>query len=241
MKRNTLYLLLAVITSLASCNVPASSSSNSAVMTAAALTVQAALSSTPAAQQPLGTPTAPGNNEILPSQTFSQPMVSVGEVTNCREGPDVNYERVTQVQPGEQVEIVGFFPPNYWLVSTKQGTCWLYGEFATPVGSFAAVPTVTAPPTPTGKPPEALSFQKWDISCDYVTNQATVNLKWTDKAESETGYRIYRNGTAIAELAANTTEFSEIITLLSGQSVGYSVEVFSPAGSEQSKTITLTC
>jgi hypothetical protein len=239
MKRKFLYLALAVGLVMASCSMPGSTSSTNAdMLTAAALTVQAALSATPLPAE--STPTA-SSAGITPTQTFSPPMVSVGEVTNCREGPDVNYEKVTQVLPGEQVQITGFYPPNYWLVSTKSGTCWLYGEFATPVGSFAAVPTVTAPPTPTGKPPEALSFAKWNISCDYTNNQATVLLRWNDKAEGETGYRIYRNGTAIAELAPDSTEFTEIISLLSGQSVGYMVEVFSPAGSEQSKTVALSC
>lgn len=239
MKRNILSLVLMMGLVLASCTMPGSNSSTNAdMLTAAALTVQAVLSATPVQAQ--FTPTVPPS-EITPTQTFSQPLVSVGEVTNCREGPAPNYERVTQVQPGEQVEITGFYPPNYWLVSTKSGTCWLYGEFATPVGSFAAIPTVTAPPTPTGKPPEALSFAKWTINCDYTTNQATVLLRWNDKAEGETGYRIYRNGGAIAELPADSTEFTEIISLLSGQSVGYMVEVFSPAGSEQSKTVALSC
>jgi hypothetical protein len=44
-----------------------------------------------------------------------------------------------------------------------------------------------------------------------------------------------------AELTANNTEFKETITLLAGQSVGYSIVVFNAAGSNNSKTITLSC
>ncbi len=172
--------------------------------------------------------------------TYSKPITSVEDVTNCRTGPGVNYERVTHILPEVPVEIIGFFPPNYWIVSTSAGNCWVSGEFTTPVGSYASVPTVTAPPTPQGGSPDNVSLQKWDISCDYVKNEASVTIRWADK-DGETGYRIIRNDELVTELAANTTEFKETITLLAGQSVGYSVLVFNAAGSNNSKTIILSC
>jgi hypothetical protein len=113
-------------------------------------------------------------------------------------------------------------------------------EFVTPSGSVSTVPTVTAPPTPTGGAPEKVSLQKWDISCDYVTNQANITISWADK-EDEIGYRVVRNDIVIAELPANTTEFKETITLLSGQTVGYSIIAFNAVGSTQSKTISMGC
>ncbi|MCK6582829.1 MAG: hypothetical protein L6Q49_07000 [Anaerolineales bacterium] len=45
----------------------------------------------------------------------------------------------------------------------------------------------------------------------------------------------------IAELPANSIELSETITLLSGQTVGYRVIAFNPAGDASSKAITLGC
>jgi hypothetical protein len=152
----------------------------------------------------------------------------------------VNYERITQITPQDAVEIIGFYPPNYWVVMTDAGACWVAGEFVTPSGSLASVPTVTAPPTPQGEAPPDVSLQRWDISCNYATNDANVYIRWTDK-DNESGYRVFRNNEQVAELVANSTEFTETITLLSGQSVGYYVVAFNAVGNTSSKSITLSC
>ncbi len=230
-----LVLLLGMIVS--SCNLPGTGAPDPQVATAAALTVQAAIDAPPNSE-PLASPTAGGIKESTP--TYSKPMASVGDVTNCRTGPGVNYERVTQILPADSVEIVGFFPPNYWIVSTSAGNCWVSGEFTTPVGSYTSVPTVTAPPTPQGGAPDNVSLQKWDISCDYVKNEASITIIWSDK-ENESGYRVIRNGDLVAELPENSTTFQETISLLAGQSVGYNVIAFNTVGSNSSSLITLTC
>jgi hypothetical protein len=224
---------------ISSCNLPALGESDSQISTAAAQTVQAVLNTAPDAA-PLASATPDGS---VTTPTFSQPMASVGEVTNCRSGPGTNYERISQILPTDQVRIVGFFSPNYWVVSTKDGECWLSGEFATPSGSFAAIPTVTAPPTPKGGAPEAATFLKvngWTFFC-YGPGQADITLSWNDKANNETGYRILRNGEIITELPADSTYFSETIALLSGQSVGYQIQAYNPTGETNSAIATITC
>lgn len=236
MKR-VFYFLFAAILILSSCNLPSAGSPSPNAATAAAMTVQAAIDNN---QSPLASPTAvSASNQNTPSSE-SKPFASFEDVTNCRTGPGVNYERITQIQPGFSVEIVGFFPPNYWVVSTDAGQCWVAGEFVTPSGSVSAVPTVTAPPTPKGNAPQNVSLQKWDIYCNFQTNEAEITIRWTDK-EDEAGFRVVRNDVVIAELPANTIEFKETITLLSGQTVGYSIIAFNGAGSNSSKTITLGC
>jgi len=238
MKRIIFLALIATI-SISSCNLPSAGVPDSQAATAAALTVQAAINSS-ASTQSLASPTSGITVVSTETPTYSKPMISVGDVTNCRTGPGVNYERVTQILPEKPVEIIGFYSPNYWIVSTSAGNCWVSGEFATPAGSYATVPTVTAPPTPQGGAPENVSLQKWDISCNYVTNEADVLIRWADK-DGETGYRINRNDAPITELPANSTEFREKITLLSGQSVSYSVVAFNSAGTNSSSTIKLSC
>lgn len=229
----------AVITAMliTSCNMPNAGAPDPHVATAAALTVEAALNATP-----LASPTAntQANTEATP--TYSQPLVSVGDVTNCRTGPGVNYQRVTQILPSTSVEIIGFFPPNYWIVSTDAGECWVSGEFATPSGSFAAVPTVTAPPTPIGGDPDAPAFAKgngWSYIC--YAGKADITLNWVDKSENETGYRVLRNGEIAAELPANSTTYFETINLLSGQSVSYQIQSFNAIGQATSSTATISC
>jgi hypothetical protein len=226
---------------VSSCNMPTSGTVDPQIATAAALTVQAALEVT----TPLASPTLanvkPTATQAASTPTFSQPMASVGDVTNCRKGPGTSYERVTQIAPGEAVNIVGFFPPNYWVVSTKDGECWLSGEFATPSGSFAVVPTVNAPATPQGGAPEAATFPKngWTFFC--YSGQADVTLSWNDNANTETGYRVLRNGEVVVDLGANSTYFAETIPLFSGQSVGYQIQAYNQVGETNSSTATITC
>jgi len=229
---------------ISSCNLPVTEATDPAIATAAALTVQAAIN-TSENRTPLASPIATASNntggtEVTP--TFSQPMASVDEVTNCRTGPGTNYERVAQILPKEQVEIIGFFPPNYWIVSTKLGECWLSGEFATPVGSFTTVPTVTAPPTSQADAPEAATFPNngWTFFC-YGPGQADITLKWNDKADNETGYRVLRDDEMIAELSANSTNFSETIALISGQSVSYQIRAYNLSGETDSAVVNITC
>ncbi|HNC90467.1 MAG TPA: SH3 domain-containing protein [Anaerolineales bacterium] len=231
---------------ISACSMPsAAGPSDSEISTAAALTVQAVINSTP-----LASPTAAGGQQLDPeaatpvviTPTFSQPMASVGDVINCRSGPGTNFERVTQILPTDSVKIVGFYPPNYWVVNTKDGDCWISGEFTTPVGSFAAVPTVTAPPTPEGGGPEAATFPKngWTFFC-YGPGKADITLSWNDNAENELGYRIIRDGEKVAELAPNTKYFAETIDLNSGESVAYQIQAYNEAGSSDSATANITC
>ncbi len=235
-------LCLAVGMIISACNLPAARAPDPQIATAAALTVQAAINVTPLASPTAGKSGVGTATEAVSAPTYSQPMASVGNVTNCRSGPGTNYERVTQILPADSVKIIGFFSPNYWVVSTKDGECWLSGEFATPVGSFAAVPTVTAPPTPEGGKPEAATFPKngWTFFC-YGPGQADITLSWNDKADNETGYRILRNSEIIAELPADSTFFAETISLVSGQSVTYQIRAYNQIGETDSAVATITC
>ncbi|HMZ08174.1 MAG TPA: hypothetical protein PK078_11195 [Anaerolineales bacterium] len=239
-------LLPALLILFSACNIPATSSQpDTSIATAAALTVESALNEitplpSPETEQ-LVSPTVEqvqATTEVTP--TYSQPLASFEDVTNCRTGPGVDYEKVTQIQPGFAVELIGFYPPNYWIVSTDKGPCWVAGEFVTPSGSYAAVPTVTLPPTATGEPPQNVSLQKWDIACDFAANEAEVVIRWGDQ-DGESGYRVVRNDEIIAELPADTTEFKEKVNLVSGQGMAYYIIAYNALGSSQSKTITLSC
>jgi hypothetical protein len=224
--------------------MPAANTPNPQVATSAALTVQAAIhvTVTPFASLTAASlPMTDTTQTVTP--TYSKPMASVSDVTNCRTGPGKSYERVTQIFPTDQVEIVGFFSPNYWIVRTSSGDCWLSGEFTTPVGSLISVPTVTAPPTPKGGAPEAATFLSkdgWTFSC-YGPGQADITLNWNDKSETETGYKILRNDEVITELPPNSTRFSETILLNSGQSVTYKIRAYNQIGETDSSPVEITC
>ena len=242
-------LFLALL--LAACNLPSAEQvlPPSDVQTAAALTVQALLTPSvtstaqPALLSDTLTPTFAPTGTITP--TYSVPILSVLEQTNCREGPGQDYEVVFTYLPNKKLEIVGRYDPNnYWLVKssdTPKGECWLWGEYVEVTGSYWAVASVTPPPTKTPAPPAAPSIQKWDFFCNSVTGQMDVTIQWTDNANNENGYRVIRSNTAVSELPPNSSSFTETILLSSGESVAYFIEVYNVTGSVRSTPVTLTC
>jgi len=69
----------------------------------------------------------------------------------------------------------------------------------------------------------------------------TVNLNWEDRANDETGYRIFRNGEAIAELPANATSYVDTFEFTAGDDVDFYVQVHSPFGSANSSIMRMNC
>jgi hypothetical protein len=232
---------------LSACTLPGTTGVEPDLMTAAALTVDAALVSTP-----LTSPTTaalPGESPVPGPQstatgtaTSGAPMLGVGQVTDCRTGPGDGYERVMELSPGQQFSIAGHYPPNYWLVNTQQGSCWVFREFATPVGSYLSVPRITPPPTPIAEIPAAPSFreQGWSFFC-YAPGKMDITLNWNDRATNETGYRILRDGEEAAELPADSTFFAETIDLTAGESVTYEVQAYNATGTANSKPAVMAC
>jgi hypothetical protein len=229
------------------------------MQTAAALTLQAIL--TPSRTSEASTPTlaatrtpsprvtetttATGSPETTASQTptYSVPMLTVQESTNCRTGPGEEYEIVFTYLTGKELEIVGRYDPgNFWLVKATEsptGTCWLWGQFVEVTGSYWAVSSVTPPATSTSAPPRGPGIIEWNFSCSGGAITFTVN--WADNASGEEGYRIFRNGEAIAELPPDTTTHTDVYNLPADQNVEYYIQVYSPSGSANSSIMRMRC
>lgn len=175
--------------------------------------------------------------------TFSTPQLTVLESTNCREGPGQDYQVVFTYLPNRKLTILGRYDPtNYWLVKSDEsgtGQCWLWGEYVEVTGSYWVVPSVTPPPTATLAPPQPPSIQRWEYSCS--AGQMTITIEWTDKAATETGFRVLRDGESVAELPANSTSFSETIAMESGESAEYYLQVYGPGGTTNVSVGKLTC
>lgn len=179
--------------------------------------------------------------------TYSVPMLTVREQTNCRAGPGQDYEVVFTYLPNAKLEIVGNYGiENYWLVKSNEsltGQCWLWGEYVEVSGSYWAVSSVTPPPTSTQPPPNAPTFQSWDYTCTFngINNDLNVILTWSDKSSNETGYRVFRDGGLVAELPAGSATYADKIAVNSGQGVGYRVEAYNVTGTASTSTISITC
>ncbi len=250
-----IFSSIILVMSLTACNLPSNSqplSIDDQAATIVAATLQADLrngtdipvtatfSSTP---NPTATATRGLTATITP--TFSTPMLTVREQTNCRKGPGQDYEVVFTYLPNKKLEILGRYDPgNFWLVKSSEspsGQCWLWGEYVDVTGSYWVVPSVTPPATVTKAPPAAPSVQNWRFDCSTATGEMTVTILWTDRAVDESGYRILRDEEAVAQLPANSTQYTETILLSSGESATYYIEVYNSAGSVRSTPIKLTC
>lgn len=166
-----------LVAAMLACNTPVEQvAPPDEIQTAAALTLQVIFTISV-------TPTPPVTNTITPlvtqtlltavsptlsiTPTYSVPMLTVQESTNCRTGPGEEYEVVFTYLAGKELEIVGRYDPgNFWLVKSNEspnGTCWLWGQYVEVVGSYWTVASVTPPPTATSAPPRAPGIVKWEF------------------------------------------------------------------------------
>jgi len=247
-----LSLLLAIL----ACNTPIEQvPPPSEIQTSAALTLQViftpSVTSTVEAAVVTGTnspvvtqTTSPtGSPAVTITPTFSEPMLTVQEPTNCRTGPGEEYEVVFTYLAGKKLEIVGRYDPgNFWLVKSNEspsGTCWLWGQYVEVVGSYWTVASVTPPPTSTSAPPREPGIVKWEFFCSGGT--LTFNVTWADNANNETGYRVFRNGEQAAELPADTTSYTDNFGVSGDESLEYYIQVYSPSGTGNSGVMRMKC
>lgn len=247
---------LSLILAILACNTPAEQlPPPNEIQTAAAMTLQviftpsivstastAAVTHTAA---PLITQTLStvGSATLTTTPTFSVPMLTVKESTNCRTGPGENYDVVVTYLTGKQLEIVGRYDPgDFWLVKSNEsptGTCWLWGQYADVIGSYWTVASVTPPATATNAPPRGPGIVKWEFFCSDGT--LTFNVTWADNAKDETGYRVFRNGDQAAELPADSTTYTDNVAVSGDESLEYYVQVYSPTGTANSSVMRMKC
>ena len=191
------------------------------------------------------TPSPVASPTITP--TYSTPTLTVLQQTNCREGPGQDYEVTFTYLPKAKLTILGRYGnEDYWLVKSPEsptGHCWLWGEFVEVSGSYWVVPSVTPPPTATPPLPSAPSALLWNYECTFngINNDLNVSLTWTDKANNETGYRVFRDGELIADLAAGSTNYSDRVAVNPGQSTVYRIEAYNITGGAGKSTDSISC
>lgn len=160
-------------------------------------------SSTFTPEPPTFTPTITLTPTPLFTSTPLVPLISVSVATNCRIGPGRIYDRVGALLVGEFAEIVGRdLNGTYWYIrnpDSSNGFCWLWGEYATVSGNFAALPVFTPPPTPTPAP----SFDAFYKSLDTCVGW------WVDIDLENTGGV---NFTSVA-LTVRDTDMDTVVSL----------------------------
>jgi hypothetical protein len=153
------------------------------------------------------------------------------------------------------------------------GNCWLWLEYATISGDISGLPVFPVPPTPTPAAtntptrtptptltptqpaPQAPTgfgggktcfphFHAGFPSPDIHDHLEIVSMSWNDNSNNETGFRIYRDGSLIATLAANTTNTLDNPpdpSNLSEPDYLYEVEAYNAAGASARDSFSIGC
>ena len=209
---------------------------NEAASTLVALTDQVATQlahiSTPTLLPPTSTP------------TFAKPLLYINDNTQCRTGTSSNFQAVSALSAGTTVQLIGKdTSQSAWLIKAPNstGTCWVLAGDGSPSGDYESLPEVTPQPS-TQKPPGTPAFIGWPWFCTYsngVMYKATVNLSWIDPANDANGFRVYRQGTQIADLPATKTSVIDTTEVVIGTDLPYSIAAYNDAGMSPQKTITI--
>jgi hypothetical protein len=209
---------------------------NEAASTLVALTDQAATQSaslhTPTLSPPTSTP------------TFAKSLLYINDNTQCRTGTSSNFQAVSALNKGITVEMIGKdTSQSAWLIKVPNSTatCWVLAGDGSPSGDYESLPEVTPQPS-TQKLPGTPAFVGWPWFCTYsngVMYKATVNLSWIDPANDANGFRVYRQGTQIADLPAKTTSIIDTVEVVTGTDLSYGIAAYNDAGMSPQRTITL--
>jgi hypothetical protein len=102
---------------------------------------------------------------------------------------------------------------------------------------------VTTSPISTPITLNAPVWSAYDYTCKLAEGGGTMtmNLTWSDRSNSEEGYKVYRDNKVIASLAPNSTFFVDVAFVATGKTLSYSVEAFNTDWQVSSSTITSGC
>jgi hypothetical protein len=191
-----------------------------------------------------GTP-ASGTTQAVGSSTapaaFFSPTLAITGNSNCRSGPGGSFKLVTAFTAGTTLDIVGKdTATNYWQVKIpgSDQTCWVWGNYAVASGSVDSIPDSGAAPSGSGGPAMPGS---WHYTYTCPGGNLTTSLSWSDSADNETGYRVYRFDQLVADLPANSTSYTDVVTVSPGAPLQYSIEAYNGAGTSGARVITFAC
>ncbi len=240
-----LLVLLLLLLSLAACNLPAvqvnqgpSAADQAATIVASTLTAQAAAAS------PTGAATTPFASPVVSAATpTGKPTLFINtNNASCRSGPGADFKVIATFAAGTSVDMIGKdTADSFWIVKdpTSLDLCWVQVQDATPGGNFESLPEMTPAAVSQGVParPGSISY---NFFCD--NSSLTVTLSWTDAATNENGYRVFRKGSQVADLPANSTTYNEKIGYTIGTPENYGIVAYNDAGvSDARSTPTFSC
>jgi hypothetical protein len=246
MKFSASVLLVIMALVLAACNLPAAQATQGSTVEQQAATLVAATLNAQPTLKPTTAVTPTATSSLPTSTATAKPTLKINaDGTECRRGPDANAALVATFDAGVTVDLVGKDNVNsFWVVvdPTSHNLCWVQGAEGTPGGSYQTVAEVTPPPSSTSNAPKAPArpaFVRYAFQCSFGSGgtEVKVDLSWPDAADNETGYYVYRDGSQIADLPANSTSYSDTTSAASGHIFVYGVAAHNDSGtSDQALT-----
>jgi len=110
-------------------------------------------------QFPTATQTIIGASTSTPTRTPTTTPVQariIGDPTNLRDGPGLDFEIIAELTPGDLLPIIGRWLGTDWLQVTwedgPEGKAWVYAPLVIVEGDITTVPAVEPPPAPTQNP-----------------------------------------------------------------------------------------
>ena len=124
-----------------------------------------------------------------PTPTSEYPTISAKVATNCRKGPNTNYEIVGLLKENQKSEVHGRNSDNTWWYirnpDDPQGFCWVWGETTQVTGDTGTIPIAT-PQNPPPQNPDILFYASFSNKHQcmgtmgfffQITNAGTMPLK----------------------------------------------------------------
>lgn len=158
--------------------------------------------------------------------TSGPSLVTLLSNANCRKGPGTAYDPLTAFKKGVSLQALARNDQNTWVQVSMPtgGMCWVAVSTLETPGAPNGLPILQAPPLP--DTPGAFADK---ASCVIKLKKLSVKLSWSD-VSGETGYHLYRNGTLLETLGANTSIYVDGSAPL-GKDLLYELEAFNVNGS----------
>ena len=190
----------------------------------------------------VGVVAAPG------ASACAEPTADFTLNANCREGPGVAYDAVDVLLESTSAAIVGRNEDGtWWLVRRPSGgTCWVSeialetcGDLSTVSEAYAPAPPAQDPAQQPPAQPPAQSQPAGPAGLHVASHVCAgqtyaITLNWSDAADNESGYRIYRNNGLVSTLGPGAQSYTD--NPPQGGPYTYRVEAFNGQGTSSATT-----
>ena len=127
----------------------------------------------------------------------------------CRRGPGTAYYDRGAYNQGQVLQLEGISAPGqpvwYWaLMPGSDAHCWISAAVLDVMGPAETLPITGAPAIPAAPTGLEIARRVCVQKQSYI-----VRLGWTDVANNETGYRVYRDGALLETLPANSDSYTD--------------------------------